>query len=75
MPNILNQFLHCANGADLVFEEQESIEYDRKYYNIQKGKTMNKKGRYNMVFRDYGRHHNDSYQQYSIKNFKECYYL
>ena len=40
--------------AGKLYEEQGTVQYDKKYYDAKKDKTFNKKARYNMVFGDNG---------------------
>jgi alkylated DNA repair dioxygenase AlkB len=54
-------------NPDQYYQEQEKIEYDKKYFD--KGKTMNKLARYNMVFGDTEIAHSEDYTQATIKSF------
>lgn len=38
------------NSADRLYQEQEEIEYDRKFYDNRRKKTLNKQARFNIVF-------------------------
>jgi len=40
--------------ADNLYKEQMSIEYDKKYFDRRRGRTLNKRARYNIVFGDKG---------------------
>lgn len=54
-------------SPDLYYLEQQKIEYDKKFFD--KGKTMNKLARYNMVFGDNEVAHSEDYKQATIRSF------
>lgn len=42
--------LGYENATELLYNEQEGIDYDKKYYDSRRKKTLNKQARYNIVF-------------------------
>ena len=65
-------------SADKLLAEQQTIEYDNKYFDTRRQKTLNKRARYNIVFSaDKGDDikHSDDYRQCSVKSFMTMPYL
>lgn len=58
-----------------MYEEQEKIQYDKKYYDVKKKKLFNKKARYNIVFADEKREASEDYEQFTVAAFSDCKYL
>ena len=76
--------LIIRNGADLILgknktkkllKEQQKIDYDKKYFDNRRQKTLNKRARYNIVFGDEEVKASDDYKIFSIKSFKSIKYL
>ena len=67
--NGVNLLLKKNNGADLLYSEQESIEYDKKYFDRRRSKMLNKRARYNIVFGDKEVKPSEDYSTHSIKAF------
>tara|TARA_X000000950_G_scaffold259929_1_gene328805 strand:- start:69 stop:956 length:888 start_codon:yes stop_codon:yes gene_type:complete len=65
-------------SADKLLAEQQTIEYDNKYFDTRRQKTLNKRARYNIVFsadKDGDIKHSDDYRQCSVKSFMSMPYL
>jgi len=65
-------------SADMLLAEQQSVEYDNKYFDTRRKKTLNKRARYNIVFSadkvgDVS--HSEDYSQCSVKSFGSLPYL
>lgn len=62
-----------CEAADALFAEQESISYDTKYFdpkkNCGKGRTLNKRARYNVVFGESEQKPSADYRQCTIHSF------
>ena len=58
------------NGADKLLQEQDNINYDKKYFDYRRKKTLNKRARYNIVFGKQEVLHSDDYKTFSIKALK-----
>jgi alkylated DNA repair dioxygenase AlkB len=61
--------------ADKLYFEQETVEYDQKYWDNRRKKTLNKRARYNIVFGKERIKHNDDYKQNSVSSFSDLKYL
>ena len=61
--------------ADKLYLEQETIEYDQKYWDNRRQKTLNKRARYNIVFGKEKIEHSDNYKQNSVASFSDLKYL
>jgi hypothetical protein len=64
-----------TNGADKLLQEQNNINYDKKYFDYRRKKTLNKRARYNIVFGKQEVLHSDDYKTFSIKSFQNVPYL
>jgi len=65
-------------SADKLLAEQQTIEYDNKYFDTRRQKTLNKRARYNIVFsadKADDIKHSDDYRQCSVKSFMSMPYL
>ena len=58
-----------SDMADALLEEQNDVQYDRKYYDFRFKALKNKRARYNVVFGDNAREHNEDYQEHTIIGF------
>ena len=70
--------LNYSFSADKLLAEQQTIEYDNKYFDKRRQKTLNKRARYNIVFsadKDDDIKHSDDYRQCSVKSFMSMPYL
>ena len=56
-------------------KEQSNIEYDKKYFDKRRNKTLNKRARYNIVFGEEEVSHSDDYKKFSIVPFSKLKYL
>lgn len=63
------------NGADKLLQEQDNINYDKKYFDYRRKKTLNKRARYNIVFGKQEVLHSDDYKTFSIKAFQNLPFL
>jgi alkylated DNA repair dioxygenase AlkB len=54
---------------DDLLQEQRNVPYDRKYWDTRRGKTLNKRARYNVVFGDQGQAHSDDYRDPTVQAF------
>ena len=63
------------NSADILLKEQDNIQYDKKYFDNRRKKTLNKRARYNIVFGEHEVLHSDDYKTFSIKSFHNVPYL
>ena len=61
--------------AGKLYFEQETVEYDQKYWDNRRKKTLNKRARYNIVFGKERIKHNDDYKQNSVSSFSDLKYL
>lgn len=61
--------------ADKLYLEQETVEYDQKYWDNRRSKTLNKRARYNIVFGKNKIEHSKDYKQCSIAGFSDLKYL
>ena len=61
--------------ADKLYSEQETVEYDKKYWDNRRQKTLNKRARYNIVFGKERIEHSDNYKQNSVASFSDLKYL
>jgi len=50
-----------TSAADSLFNEQQELDYDTKFYNTRQRKTLNKRARYNTTFGECDIKHNDDY--------------
>ena len=58
------------NFADALLEEQKrKVDYDKKYWDNRRQRTLNKRARENIVFCDMEIEHSDDYKQCSVKSF------
>lgn len=72
--NAANLFLG-TNGADKLLKEQKTINYDKKYFDYRRKKTLNKRARYNIVFGTQEILHSEDYKIYSVKAFQNLPFL
>jgi len=61
-----NLMLGRATAADDLLVEQQTVAYDRLFWNARQRKTLNKRARYNVVFGPEAVEHNDTYQQPTV---------
>ncbi len=61
--------------ADKLYAEQETVEYDKKYWDNRRKKTLNKRARYNIVYGKEKIEHSKDYQQNSVASFSDLKYL
>ena len=61
--------------ADKLYLEQDSIDYDQKYWDNRRQKTLNKRARYNIVFCKNKINHSSDYKQCSVTAFSDLKYL
>ena len=61
--------------ADKLYLEQESINYDVKYWDNRRKTTLNKRARYNIVFGKNKINHSNDYKQCSVVSFTDLKYL
>ena len=70
---VRNGVHHIMNGdmtADILYAEQkEHVTYDKKYYDVRRARTLNKRARYNVVFGNEGRVASVDYRQCTIVPF------
>ena len=64
-----------TNGADKLLKEQKNINYDKKYFDYRRKKTLNKRARYNIVFGTQEILHSEDYKIYSVKAFQNLPFL
>ncbi len=62
-------------SSDLLLQEQFGLQYDQKYYDSRRGKTMNKRSRMNTVFGPTSICHSEDYKQYTVVGFNELPHL
>ena len=58
------------DGADLLLHEQQTTEYDRKFWNSRQKKTQNKRARYNVVFGNEAQTHNSDYSKCTVHAYE-----
>ena len=55
----------------LLVEQATKVTYDTKYFDKKKGggmgKTLNKRARFNVVFGEEDRKHNDDYREFTVR--------
>jgi alkylated DNA repair dioxygenase AlkB len=61
--------------ADKLYNEQEKVKYDKKYWDNRRQKTLNKRARYNIVFGKKNVKNSDDYKQNSIVAFSSLKFL
>lgn len=61
--------------ADKLYLEQETINYDKKYWDNRRKKTLNKRARYNIVFGKEKKNNSNDYKQCSVIAFNDLKYL
>lgn len=61
--------------SDNLYNEQEKIEYDNKYWDNRRGKTLNKRARLNIIFGPDEQTHSEDYRIPSIISFDSLEYL
>ncbi len=75
---IIRDGVNLLLGSDKtkkLLKEQSNIEYDKKYFDKRRNKTLNKRARYNIVFGDEEVIHSDDYKKFSIVPFTKLKYL
>eukprot|EP00438_Fugacium_kawagutii_P010262 Skav225659 [mRNA] locus=scaffold1924:7801:13700:+ [translate_table: standard] len=65
-------FLNKESAADDLLLEQKAIQYDFKFWDTRRSRTLNKRARYNMVFGDEGVRPSKDYKQYRFKPSRTC---
>lgn len=60
---------------DLMLKEQENLQYDTKYFDRRRGKTLNKRARLNITFGPECIAHSEDYKQYTVAGFNQLPYL
>lgn len=58
-----------GGNPDELLAEQQSIEYDTKYWDTRRRKTLNKQARYNIVFGEHGQEHNEDYTHPTVQAY------
>lgn len=66
-----NDKLISKEYANLLLKEQKTINYDDKYWDNRRQKTLNKRARLNIVFGDENIKNSSDYKQCSIKSFND----
>ena len=61
--------------ADQLYKEQENINYDLKYWDTRRTKTLMKRARLNIVFGELEILHTNDYKQCTVKSFNNLPYL
>ena len=61
--------------SDLMLQEQDNLQYDTKYFDRRRGKTLNKRARLNITFGPQSIAHSDDYKQYTVAGFNQLPYL
>jgi hypothetical protein len=68
--NGVNHLLKKEDAADKLYLEQDKkVIYDKRYFDIRRSKTLNKRARYNIVFGDEEVTPSSDYKQHSVKAF------
>lgn len=73
--NGVKYLLKDDEAANNLYQEQLNIEYDKKYFDTRRQKTLNKRARYNIVFGDNDVNPSNDYKKFSIKSFSSLKYL
>jgi len=73
--NGINLLFNRKKAANKFLKEQQSLNYDKKYYESRFNKTLNKRARYNIVFGDENIEPSDDFKIFSVKAFKDLKYL
>ena len=58
-----------SQEAEQLYDEQQTADYDHKYWDTRRSKTLNKRARYNVVFGKEAIQHSDDYQQCTVIPF------
>ena len=53
----------------MLYQEQESVEYEKKYFDYKRNKVMDMVARYNTVFADEARKGTEDYKEFAIHSF------
>ena len=59
-----------SDKTNKLLKEQSNVEYDKKYFDKRRNKTLNKRARYNIVFGEEEVIHSDDYKKFSIVPFQ-----
>jgi len=62
-------FLNKDSAADDLLKEQQAIQYDCKFWDVRRSKTLNKRARHNIVFGEEGIKPSKDYRQYTVQAF------
>lgn len=70
MQGMIDVLLKQKGAADKMYEEQENIEYDKKYFDPKKNKVMDMVARYNTIFGDQAKANTPDFKQFTIQPFQ-----
>ena len=73
--NGVNILLDRKKAAKKMLKEQQSLNYDKKYYESRFSKTLNKRARYNIVFGEENIEPSEDFKIFSVKSFNDLKYL
>ena len=73
--NGINLIFNKEKAADKFLKEQQSLNYDQKYYESRFDKTLNKRARYNIVFGEENIEPSEDFKVFSVKSFNDLKYL
>lgn len=73
--NGINLIFNRKKAADKFLKEQQSLSYDKKYYESRFDKTLNKRARYNIVFGEENIEPSEDFKVFSVKAFNDLKYL
>lgn len=62
-------FLNKESAADDLLQEQKAIQYDSKFWDTRRSRTLNKRARHNIVFGEKGIEASKDYKQYTVQAF------
>lgn len=63
-------FLNRESAADDLLREQKAVQYDCKFWDARRSRTLNKRARYNIVFGDKGTKPSKDYKQCTVQAFE-----
>ena len=75
MKGMVDALVGEKGGADKMYEEQENIQYDTKYFDIRKNKVVDMVSRHNTIFGDVAKQNTPDYRESTIQPFHNFYYL
>lgn len=62
-------FLNKESAADDLLQEQKAIQYDSKFWDPRRSRSLNKRARHNIVFGEKGIEASKDYKQYTVQAF------